>query len=84
MIRLGYQSDQGPVMFFGLTAENVKRLMTGDPIWVKANSMGRSHPNVMIAYGNTPLEIVKELRAAGIQLPPEAERAAVQLGEEGG
>ena len=53
----------------GIDAENVKRLKEGKPILVSLAELG-GHDDVLIVYGNTLQDIVRELEeASGQPLP---------------
>ncbi len=59
---------RGPLLLFGLSAENMKRLQSGQPIKINLTEMGMQG-EVLIMYGQTEAAIVEELRQAGIELP---------------
>ncbi len=59
---------RGPLLLFGLSAENIKRLQSGQPIKINLTEMGMQG-EVLIMYGQTEAAIVEELRQAGIELP---------------
>lgn len=53
----------------GICAENVKRLKEGKPILVSLAELGGTD-DVLIVYGDTPQDILRELReASGSELP---------------
>lgn len=58
-----------PVLFLGLSGENVTRLAAGEPIVVRPSEMaGLDLPvmSVVIGYGRTEEDIVETLRSAGL------------------
>jgi hypothetical protein len=60
-----------PVLFLGLSGENVTRLAAGEPIRVGADAMaalGLPQVEVILHYGRTEDDIVAELKAHGMQI----------------
>lgn len=60
-----------PVLFLGLSGENVTRLAAGEPIRVSATAMrdlGLPQVEVILHYGRTEDDIVAELKAHGMQI----------------
>lgn len=58
-----------PVLFLGLSGENVTRLAAGEPIRVSATAMrelGLPQVEVVIHYGRTEQDILDELEAHGV------------------
>jgi hypothetical protein len=58
-----------PLMFLGLSGENVTRLATGEPILIKAiemEALGLPPMVITICYGKTEQDIVAELRSHGV------------------
>lgn len=72
MIKAATQTGLGvPLAFFGLSGENITRLVAGEPVRVKAaemQQMGLPAVEVVIHYGRTEQDIVDEMRAHGITL----------------
>jgi hypothetical protein len=54
---------------FGIDAENVKRLQAGDPMVFDMTKLGGTD-KLLIMYGDTMADIVKELEDAMGPLPP--------------
>jgi hypothetical protein len=50
---------------FGLTVENIERLVAGMPIAVNLGELGGPDQRLMIMYGDTQEDILIELREAG-------------------
>lgn len=62
MIKFKLTTDDGKVKLgLGISDENVRRLKRGEPIYVNLNEMG-IEAELMIMYGRTEAEIVKELK----------------------
>lgn len=57
-----------PMMLFGLSGENVTRLMAGEPILFDATPFGFDG-NVVIVGGRTEQDITDELRKYGLPMP---------------
>lgn len=60
-----------PVLFLGLSGENVTRLAAGEPIRVSAAQMrelGLPQVEVILHYGSTEEAILEELRGRGVKL----------------
>lgn len=58
-----------PVLFLGLSGENVTRLAAGEPIAIRPAelaAMGLPVMEVVLAYGRTEDAIAADLRAAGL------------------
>lgn len=54
MIRfLAHDPNGKTIVGLGITAANVKRLQNGEPIFVKAESVGLTSPDIAIFYGET-------------------------------
>jgi len=59
-----------PVLFLGLTGENVTRLAAGEPIRVSTAQMrelGLPEVEVVLHYGRTEQDILDELAAHGVK-----------------
>ena len=63
----------GTLMIFGITPENVRRMRAGKPIHVDGATMGVPGVVVVICFGETERHIVAQMRAEGVQMPPDAE-----------
>lgn len=60
-----------PLAFFGLSGENVTRLVAGEPIRITAGDMrrlGLPAVEVVIHYGKTESAILAEMAAHGIKV----------------
>jgi hypothetical protein len=60
-----------PMLFLGLSGENVTRLAAGEPIRITAHQMaqlGLPQMEVIIHYGKTEDDILGELKAHGIKV----------------
>jgi hypothetical protein len=60
-----------PVLFLGLSGENVTRLIAGEPIVIQAgdlDKMGLPSMTVVIHYGKTEQAILDEIATHGVQL----------------
>lgn len=68
MIKARAETDSGPVIILGLSAENVKRLMDGHPIKVEVGDIDRRLDGVKISivYGKTEIDIVKDMERVGL------------------
>lgn len=71
MIKAANKSHAGvPLLFLGLSGENVTRLASGEPIKVSASDMrnlGLPELDVILHYGRTEQDIIAELEALGIK-----------------
>lgn len=58
------RAQAGNHFLFGLTQENVTRLMAGEPITVKLNEHGLQGPaiSIVLCYGETEESLALELR----------------------
>ena len=54
---------------FGIDAENVKRLMSNRPILVSLAQLGGPDTDIVIMYGDTLDDVMKELEKRGYELP---------------
>lgn len=66
-----------PVLFLGLSGENVTRLAAGEPIRVTAATMrelGLPEVEVVLHYGRTEQDILDELKAHGVKGEVRGER----------
>lgn len=72
MIKASGRNAHGvPVLFLGLSGENVTRLTAGEPILVTNQAMqelGLPAINVVIHYGRTEQDIADELTAHGVPM----------------
>lgn len=63
--------DGKPIIFLGLSRENITRLVAGQPIRVVGDSVGvPSLAAITIVFGETEKQILQDMRDAGFQLPP--------------
>lgn len=90
MIRAAATTGNGtPLLFLGLSGENVTRLAAGEPIRIGTQQMthlGFPAMEVVIHYGRTEQAILDEIRAHGIRLPTagtDAREPAVPIKREG-
>jgi hypothetical protein len=66
MIKAKGEDEHGhPVLLFGLSGENLRRLRQGQPIKINLAEMGLAGYAV-IFYGNTEAAMVAHLREAGM------------------
>lgn len=72
MIKAASRNALGlPVLFLGLSGENVTRLAAGEPIHISAQQMdelGMPQIEVVIHYGRTEQAIIDELGEFGVQV----------------
>lgn len=72
MIKAAGKTGLGqPLLFLGLSGENVTRLTTGEPIRIRSadiTALGFPPMEVVIHYGRTEQDIVDELREHGVKL----------------
>ena len=61
MIKFKIDGAEKPLIGFGITEENVKRLKSGMPILVNLQEMG-INADILICYGETELELIKTLK----------------------
>ncbi len=69
MIRALTEVNGQPMVFLGLSGENITRLIAGEPIMVNMNELGLPPLNVVIMYGKTERAIAAELMEHGF-IPP--------------
>jgi hypothetical protein len=83
VIRATFETPQGPIVFLGVTTENVRRLKTGQPIDVDLKPLirGQIPARVVIAYGETHVEIVETIEHA-MAVPAEFKAQAAALDAE--
>jgi hypothetical protein len=72
MIKWTAKSKQGtPVLFLGISGENVARLAAGEPILVTAAAMaemGLPAMEIVLHYGRTEQDIIAEMKAHGVRM----------------
>ncbi|HMH89940.1 MAG TPA: hypothetical protein VK586_02520 [Streptosporangiaceae bacterium] len=72
MIKARMVTGRGePVLFLGLSGENVTRLVAGEPVHVTADAlseMGLPHLAVVIHYGKTEQAILDEIQSHGVPM----------------
>lgn len=72
MIKAGGKTGLGqPLLFLGLSGENVTRLAAGEPICIGSGdlaALGLPAMEVVIHYGKTEQAILDEVKASGITL----------------
>jgi len=72
MIKGAMRSALGvPVLFLGLSGENVTRLAAGEPIRISASQMaelGLPQMEVILHYGRTEQDILDDVQANGVKL----------------
>lgn len=56
------KDNRPPAVLFGLSGENVTRLVAGEPISLNLSEMGLPDTPIVIMYGTTEDAIVTELR----------------------
>ena len=61
MIKFKIEGAEKPLIGFGITEENVKRLKLGRPILINLQEMG-INVDILICYGETELELVETLK----------------------
>lgn len=73
MIRYTATAPNGRrVIGLGLEAGNVERLMNGEPIFIKGESLGIPF-DILIDYAATKNAMLERMRESGVVLPPEKE-----------
>ena len=60
MIKARVQTEKGPLLVFGLSRENINRLLAGDPILASMSDFGLPG-HFTIVFGETEDAIVREL-----------------------
>lgn len=72
MIKASSRTPLGqPVLFLGLSGENVTRLAAGEPIHIRARDvaeLGLPAVEVVIHYGRTEQDILDDIQKHGIKL----------------
>ena len=54
--------DGRPIIGFGLSEENIKRLKNDEPIFVKLSDLGMGNAVVVIFYGETEAKMAEYLK----------------------
>jgi hypothetical protein len=74
MIKAAGKTGLGmPVLFLGLSGENVTRLTAGEPIRIPAQHMaglGLPQMEIVIHYGRTEEAVLGDLEAHGVKVRP--------------
>jgi hypothetical protein len=93
MIRASSTTGLGmPLLFLGLSGENLTRLAAGEPIHIQAADLQQlglpAGMDIVIHYGRTEDAIASEIRAHGIKLtygtPPQQDARGVGPAAAGG
>lgn len=68
MMRAGINDPNNPTVVLGLSAENVARLKNGMPIKAALETFGAgfTRGQVVVCYGETEMELSRQLRRAGL------------------
>lgn len=69
MIKARMEVGGKPMVLLGISAENVTRLVAGEPILLDLEELGLPPMQVVIMYGKTERHITAELERHGL-LPP--------------
>jgi hypothetical protein len=73
MIKFKGTKDGRTFVGFGITAENVIRLLQGKPILIKGEDIGLEPMDITIVYGPSSEKLIEQMRAQGLAIPPESE-----------
>lgn len=85
MMRAGIKDPENPVAVVGLSEGNVLRLKNGQPIRAALSSFGVGIPGTLvICYGDTELELKRQLQTAGLITPATEGTTDARLIEEDG
>jgi hypothetical protein len=57
------------ILLLGLDKEGVRRLTSGEPVFVDGRTVGLETLDVVVMYGETIRDVMQELKKAGIKLP---------------
>jgi hypothetical protein len=85
MIRAVAMSNSGPIVLFGVTEDNVRRLKAGRPIDVDLRalmhaSVGDVMPSrIVISYGARHVDVVGDMERGGLPVPPALHEQAREL-----
>lgn len=72
MIKAHGVDGQGrPVLFLGLSHENLSRLVADEPIVVDPAELGVDGPRICIFAGKTEDDMVAHIKAAGVRIHEE-------------
>lgn len=63
------RAKAGDLLILGVDRENLRRLRGGQPIVVDLTDYGDTR-RVLFMYGDTMTDIMRELEASGMKLPP--------------
>jgi hypothetical protein len=66
MIKFRAKGDNGDIYGLGLSAKNVELLKQGKPIVIDMTDIGVPGRTIMLFYGETEQDIVKELKGYGL------------------
>lgn len=69
MIKFRVIGNNGALLGFGLSEENIKRLKAGNPIYFDLAELGVDGFQVAIIYGETEEQIKQDMQKSGITLP---------------
>lgn len=70
MIKFTASKDGRRILGFGISRGNIQRLIAGDPIHLWLEEMGLPKTDLLIFFGETEEQIIKDLLAAGIEIDP--------------
>lgn len=71
MLKFRSPMDDGKTLIgFGLSKENIKRLLLGQPIYFEGSEVGSDHNRYLIFAGENETEMLSELRKQGFDVRP--------------
>ena len=57
-----YSGENVLLLGFGLSEDNIQRLKSGQPVVIKLEDMGLREGRIMIFYGKTEADMIKEIK----------------------
>jgi hypothetical protein len=69
MIRATATIGETDFVILGLTAGDIDRLTKDNPIHMDGASIGRPNQDILIVYGDSPAEVIQNLKKMGLDVP---------------
>lgn len=74
MITAAMETTEGkPILFLGLSGENIARLVAGEPVHIRPDrtaALGLPPVEVVLHYGRTDDAIISEMQSLGMRVHP--------------
>jgi hypothetical protein len=89
MIRGILSGKEGPLIFLGITEENVRRMRTGDPLLIDASELLDNAKRegldtsgkllIVLHYGRTHEGLLADMQEHGLRFPADAAKDAANI-----